>query len=107
SEMNKRDTMEFWLMIAKYAAALIIVILGLFFLRYLAKTVADAMNPPVPRLEAFEVDEEVPVEVPERVKHTSEILERVEMLAHEEPVNISSIIRQWLGEPAVSMKKKK
>jgi hypothetical protein len=29
------------------------------------------------------------------------------MLAHEEPVNISSIIRQWLGEPSASMKKKK
>ena len=37
---------------------------------------------------------------PENLRRSSEILERVEMLTREEPVNIASIIRQWLSEPA-------
>ena len=108
-DMQKQEMLEFWLMVGKYAALFIIVILFLFFLRYLAKTVAEAMNPPVPKVEMLGADEEIAFEIPERVKRSSEILERVEMLAHEEPVNISSIIRQWLMEPVAgaSTKKKK
>jgi flagellar biosynthesis/type III secretory pathway M-ring protein FliF/YscJ len=41
------------------------------------------------------------------MRKSSEILERVEMLTREEPVNIASIIRQWLDEPVASKRKKK
>ena len=37
-------------------------------------------------------------EGPEATRHTSEILERVEIMTREEPVNIALIIKQWLGE---------
>jgi len=87
------------MMIAKYVLAFIIAVLLIFFLRYLAKTIAEAMNPPVPQIESLGPAEEVPVEVPEPVRRSNELLERVEMMAREEPVNIAAIIRQWLNEP--------
>ncbi len=106
NEMQKHDEWERWMTIAKYAAIFFIAILFIFFLRYLAKTVAEAMNPPLPKLEQFGFVEQVPEEVPENVKRSSEILERVEMLSREEPVNIAHIIRQWLSEPAPAAHKK-
>jgi flagellar biosynthesis/type III secretory pathway M-ring protein FliF/YscJ len=58
-------------------------------------------------LEPLGVVEEIPNEVPENVKKTSALLERVEMLTREEPVNIAQIIRQWLGEPSPGARKSK
>jgi flagellar M-ring protein FliF len=106
NEMQKRDQWEMQMMIAKYAAIFIIAVLFIFFLRYLARTVAEAMNPPLPKLEPLGVVEEIPEEVPENVKRSSAILERVEMMSREEPVNIALIIRQWLSEPVPSARKK-
>jgi flagellar biosynthesis/type III secretory pathway M-ring protein FliF/YscJ len=97
-DMQKRDAWERWILIGKYAAVCIIAIMFLFFLRYCAGTIAEAMNPPAPKLEPLGVVEEIKEEVPEDVKKTSALLERVEMLTREEPMNISLIIRQWLGE---------
>ena len=105
-DMQSRDKIEFYLTIAKYVVGVIIVILLILFLRYLAKTIAEAMNPPVPALEQFGIEEEVPEEIPDDMRMTSEILERVEMLSREEPVNIAGIIRQWLSEPVAAVKKK-
>jgi flagellar M-ring protein FliF len=105
-DFASRDRWEFWLMISKYVIGAIIALLLILFLRYLAKTIVEAMNPPVPVMEQFGVVEEVPREVPEEVRKSSEILERVELMTREEPVNISAIIRQWLAEPSVSHKKK-
>jgi flagellar M-ring protein FliF len=101
-----RDKWEFWLTVIKYAIGAIIALLLILFLRYLAKTIVEAMNPPVPVMEQLGVVEDVPKEVPEEVRKSSEILERVELMTREEPVNISAIIRQWLAEPSVSHKKK-
>ena len=106
-EMRSREQMEFWITIAKYSLFFFIAVLFLLFLRYLAKTIADAMNPPVPVLEQFGIEEPVQEEVSEEVRRSSEILERVEMLTREEPVNIASIIRQWLSEPVATAKRKK
>jgi flagellar biosynthesis/type III secretory pathway M-ring protein FliF/YscJ len=101
-----RDRWEFWLTLIKYVIGAIIALLLIFFLRYLAKTIVEAMNPPVPVMEQLGVVEDVPKEVPEEVRKSSEILERVELMTREEPVNISAIIRQWLAEPSASHKKK-
>ena len=101
------ESMAFRMSLVKYGIALIIAIMFIFFLRYLAKTIADAMNPPVPNLQPFGVVEVVPEVVPENVRKSSELLERVEMLTREEPVNIAAIIRQWLTEPAGASAKKK
>lgn len=91
----------------KYGVISLIGICLIAFLWYLANTVAKAMNPPVPAFEQFGADEAIEEEVPEEMRKSSEILERVEMLSREEPVNIASIIRQWLDEPVANKRKKK
>jgi flagellar M-ring protein FliF len=106
-DMQKRETLEQRMMIAKYAAVFIIALMFIFFLRYLAKTIAEAMNPPAPILEPLGVVEEIKEEIPDHVKKTSALLERVEMLTREEPVNIAQIIRQWLAEPIPGGARKK
>jgi flagellar M-ring protein FliF len=105
-ELRDRDLWQNRMMMAKYGAVVLIAILFIFFLRFLAKTIADALNPPLPKLEPLGVVEEVPDEIPEHVKKSSAILERVEMLTREEPVNIALIIRQWLSEPVAPVRKK-
>jgi flagellar M-ring protein FliF len=107
SDLQRSDAWERRLLIAKYAAVFIIALLFIFFLRYLARTIAEAMNPPVPKLEPLGVVEEIKEEIPENVKKTSVMLERVEMLTREEPVNIAQIIRQWLAEPGAGTSRKK
>jgi flagellar biosynthesis/type III secretory pathway M-ring protein FliF/YscJ len=98
SEMQRTDQWERYTTIAKYVAILLIALVFILFLRSLARTVAEAMNPPAPKLEPLGVVEEIEEEVPENVRRTSVILERVEMLTREAPVNIAQIVRQWLGE---------
>jgi flagellar M-ring protein FliF len=105
-DFASHDRWEFWLTIAKYALGAVIALLLILFLRYLAKTIVEAMNPPAPVIEQLGVIEEIPKEVPEEVRKSSELLERVELMTREEPVSIAAIIRQWLAEPSVSRKKK-
>ena len=92
--------------IAKYVLGFAIAVLFILFLRSLAKTVAEAMNPPVPALEQLGLEEPVIEEAPEEIRRTSEILERVELLSREEPVNISLIIKQWLSEGSTRRRNK-
>jgi flagellar M-ring protein FliF len=94
------------MLIVKYSLAFIIVVLLIFFMRHLAKTIAEAMNPPVPVIETAGPVEEEPIEVPEPVRRSNELLERVEMMTREEPLNISTILRNWLSEPHVKKPKK-
>ncbi len=91
----------------KYGLIAFIGIGFIAFLWYLANTVAKAMNPPVPAFERFGIEEPVEEVIPDDMRKSSEILERVEMLTREEPVNIASIIRQWLDEPVAGKRKKK
>lgn len=106
-EMRSSERWEKYMQIAKYILVFFIAAGFLLFLRYLARTVAEAMNPPVPVLDQFGIEDAVAENIPEELKKSSEILERVEMLTREEPVNIAAIIRQWLSEPATTGKKKK
>lgn len=97
-EINKEEKFEFWKSIAKYFLIFIAGLVFILFIRSLAKTVAEAMNPPVPTLEQLGIEEPVIEEAPEDLKKSSEILERVEILTREEPVNIALIIKEWLNE---------
>lgn len=106
-EFQTSQKWNFWLSIAKYAIGLLIVVMLLFFLRYLAKTVVEAMNPPVPVLEELGVVEEVPEDLPDDLLRSSSFLDRVELMTREEPANVSAIIRQWLSQPVVHSNKKK
>ncbi|HEX3020506.1 MAG TPA: flagellar basal-body MS-ring/collar protein FliF [Chitinispirillaceae bacterium] len=106
-EMQNSERWEKYMQIAKYVLAFFIAAGFLLFLRYLTRTVAEAMNPPLPVLDQFGIEEPVVEDIPDDLKKSSEILERVEMLTQEEPVNIAAIIKQWLAEPANQGKKKK
>lgn len=103
-EMLRMEQFERYIRIVKYVVAFILGLMFIFFLRYLAKTIAEAMNPPVPKVELLGVPEAVPAEIPEDMQKSSEILERVEMLTREQPINIASIVRQWLRETPSSQK---
>lgn len=103
--IEKQEKWAFRMMIAKYVIAFIVVVMVLLLIRYLAKTLAEAMNPPMPQVEIGAVEEEVPIEVPEDVRKSNELLERVEMMTQQEPVNITAIIREWMMEP-MSVKRK-
>jgi flagellar biosynthesis/type III secretory pathway M-ring protein FliF/YscJ len=104
--MNMEMWMKYGLMGIKYVGIFVIILALILFLRSLAKTLAEAMNPPVPEVKIAGVADEQPVEVPANVRKTNEILERVEMMTKEEPINITSIIRQWLNEGASTKRKK-
>ena len=106
-EMRSREKWDFWITMAKYVLGFAVAVLFILFLRSLAKTVADAMNPPMPALEHLGLEEPEIEEVPEEMRRSSEILERVEMLTREEPVNIALIIRQWLAEASSKKSTKK
>jgi flagellar M-ring protein FliF len=106
-DMRNQERWAFWMSIAKYVLGFLVAVLFILFLRSMAKTVAEAMNPPMPALEQLGLEEPVIEEVPEDMRRSSEILERVEMLTREEPVNIALIIKQWLGESQGSNVKKK
>ena len=62
------------------------------------------MNPPIPQVEIGAAEEEVPVEVPDDLRRSNELLERVEMMTQQEPVNIAAIIREWLMQPGGTKK---
>lgn len=97
-DIRNRERNEMIIFIAKCVLGFAVALMFILFLRSLAKTVADAMNPPMPALEHLGLEEPEIEEVPEEMRRSSEILERVEMLTREEPVNIALIIRQWLSE---------
>ncbi|MDG5815648.1 flagellar basal-body MS-ring/collar protein FliF [Chitinispirillales bacterium ANBcel5] len=104
-DMQNREQWEFWMTIAKYVLIFIIALVFMVFLKYVAGILSEAMNPPVPAMENFGITEDIIPEVPEDVRYHSEILERVEMMTREEPDNISSIIKEWLSQPAPKRKK--
>lgn len=103
-EMLKQEQWAFRLMIVKYVIALVIAVMVILLLRYFAKTLAEAMNPPIPQVEIGAAEEEMPIEVPEDLRRSNELLERVEMMTQQEPVNIAAVIRQWLMQPGGTKK---
>ena len=103
-DMKKSEDMTNVMSIVKYVAVFLIAILVVLLLRSMAKTLAEAMNPPVPKVNLGYAEEEDIVDVPPEVRRSNEILERVEMMTREEPVNIANIIRQWLMEPSAASK---
>ncbi|MDR2577901.1 MAG: flagellar M-ring protein FliF [Chitinispirillales bacterium] len=86
-------------LIIKLALAVIAGIAFLFLVRSIAKAITEAMNPPVPALEHLGLEELIEEEpVSENQQRANQILEKVENLTNQAPVNIASIIRQWLLE---------
>jgi len=98
--LEQEDLWEKILTVAKYVLVFAVAVMIILLLRSMAKTLAEAMNPPVPRVDLGYEEEDVAVEVPAEIRRSNELLERVEMMTREEPVNVANIIRQWLMEPS-------
>jgi flagellar M-ring protein FliF len=91
----------------KLAMALIVGIIFLLLIRSIAKAVTEAMNPPPPRLEQLGLEDLIEEEEPsEADARASAILEKVELLTAQAPVNIAAIIKQWLVEDVAEKNKK-
>ena len=75
----------------------VIILVGFIFLKGLAKNIATAMNPPVPKYAGIALEPE-PEEIPDAVKRQNELLERVENITKENPVNVAHLIKGWLSE---------
>ena len=77
-----------------------VIIMVVVLLKSMAKTISEAMNPPLPNIDITKEEEEEPVEVPEDIRRSNELLERVELMTEQSPVNIANVIRDWLMEPS-------
>jgi flagellar M-ring protein FliF len=100
-EMDKEEKWQRYQTFAKYGLILLIVIFFILFVRYIARSIVEALNPPVPEY-AHLVEEEAPPEaIPQNVQRTNEIMNRVEMLVKQEPLNVAQLLRTWLNEGRV------
>ncbi|MDR0304014.1 MAG: flagellar M-ring protein FliF [Chitinispirillales bacterium] len=98
TELSKKD--EFWRRIINYVALVLIAIIAFIILRSVAKTLGEAMNPPIPEVEIPNINsEEEVVEVPLNVSRSNELLEKVEIMTENDPQSVVRIITDWLNEP--------
>ena len=99
-QLQQDDLWEKVFTALKYALVFAIAVILVLMMRSMAKMLVEAMNPPVPKVDLGYEEEELEVEVPAEIRRSNELLERVEMMTREEPVNVANIIRQWLMEPS-------
>jgi flagellar M-ring protein FliF len=105
--MAKEDRDAQRALYVKLALALLAGIAFLMLIRSIAKAVTEAMNPPVPVLEQLGLEDLVEEEEPtEADARASAILQKVELLTAQAPVNIAAIIKQWLVEDVGEKNKK-
>jgi flagellar M-ring protein FliF len=93
-KLERREWIQVW---QKYGVILLIALFGLWFLRGLVQNLSSAMNPPRPRYAGLNL-ESLEEKVPGHVQKQKDILEKVEIMTHTEPVNIANLIKTWLHE---------
>jgi len=66
----------------------------------LAKSMVEAMNPPLPEVEIPNIveEEEEIIQLPDNIARSNELLERVEIMTENDPNNVARIITDWLNE---------
>jgi flagellar M-ring protein FliF len=109
ADMAKDGSKKLWEKWALYITIVLIVILAFVFLRKVAISLIEAMNPPVPRYKEISIESETE-EVPEPVRKQNELIDRLEDWAIANPENAANLLKLWLSEGSeaqVSSKKKK
>jgi flagellar M-ring protein FliF len=96
-EMKKLEKQEWMGDAKKYGVLILIVLFALWFFRGLIKNLAGAMNPPMPKYAALNLEPE-DEKVPQNVQKQKDILEKVEFMTRTEPINIANLIKTWLHE---------
>ncbi|MDR3000082.1 MAG: flagellar M-ring protein FliF [Fibromonadaceae bacterium] len=110
SQMEQDNFMDFLSKMLLYGTIVLIVILGFIFLRKVAISLIDAMNPPVPRYKEISIESETE-DIPEPVRKQNELIDKLEAWATANPENAANLLKLWLAEGAethsTSSKKKK
>jgi flagellar M-ring protein FliF len=97
TEMARLEWNENMWTAIRYGTIFAIIIIGFLFMRSIARSLAKAMNPPLPKYAGVMLEKEEE-EVPETMKRQNEMLEKVEMITRENPQNVASLIKGWLSD---------
>jgi flagellar M-ring protein FliF len=100
-QMGDKEQWEKW---ALRITIVLIVILAFVFLRKVAISLIEAMNPPVPRYKEISIESENE-EVPEVVRKQNELADRISDWAIANPDNAANLLKLWLtdsGETSMS-----
>jgi flagellar M-ring protein FliF len=105
-QMGHKEQWEVW---ALRITIILIVILAFIFLRKVAVSLIEAMNPPVPRYKEIAIEAEAE-EVSEPERRRNELIEQLELWVTANPDNAANLLKVWLSEGAETQgsgKKKK
>ena len=103
--MEKMASDEKWEKWGMQISIVLIALMGFIFLRVVAKNIAHAMNPPIPKYAGIDLEIEDD-EIPESVKRQNEMLDRMDEMTKSSPESIAELIRSWLQESEDDKKKK-
>lgn len=99
-EEEKSDKFETIKISVRWGILVLILIIAIYVISQVGKAMSEAMNPPLPEVElpSSIEDDEIIAEIPENVARSNELLEKVEIMAENDPNNVAKIIRDWLNE---------
>jgi len=93
-QLSNRELYETW---ALRGTIILIILLAFVFLRKVAVSMIEAMNPPVPRFAGINLEGEKQ-DVPERVKRHNELLSKLEEYTVSNPTVVAELLRSWLSQ---------
>lgn len=106
AQLEKMEDKELWETWALRLTLVFVVLLAFVFLRKVALSVIEAMNPPVPRYAGIAIEAEQD-EVPETVRRQNELVDKLEEWSIANPDSVANLLRIWLSEGNETQKKKK
>jgi flagellar M-ring protein FliF len=95
SAMEQEARRDMIMEVLKGAMIVAIILIFILFLRSLARSIVEALNPPVPDFVGIGEKEEE-VELPPESRRTNEIIEKVELLTRDDPESVVNILRSWI-----------
>lgn len=93
-DMEKKELYETW---ALRGTIFLIILLAIVFLRKIAVSMIEAMNPPVPKYAGINLETEK-AEVPENIKRHNELLQKLEAYTISNPVVVADLLRAWMQQ---------
>lgn len=96
--MERKERFEHW---GKIGVMLVVLLFALLFLRSLVRSLATAMNPPVPQYADIALAPQED-EIPESMRKQNELLERIEIITRDHPASVATLIKSWIKEGQVS-----
>lgn len=99
-EEEKSDQFETIKIGITWGVLALVLGIAIYVISQVGKAMSEAMNPPLPEVElpSSIEDDEIIAEIPENVARSNELLEKVEIMAENDPNNVAKIIRDWLNE---------